>query len=92
MNPDELTSVSDSGDRMQLTPLQRQVRRDNMRRRPSTQLTKIILLVSFLILFGRLLYAAVASLSHHQERRQLQQVELSVDGEPAGPHETDLSP
>ncbi len=78
--------------RVQLTPLQRQGRRENMRRRPSTQLTKIILLVSFLILFGRLLYAAVASISHHQERQQLQQVELSVEGEPAGPHETDLSP
>ncbi|AAM84968.1 hypothetical protein BFI45_13265 [Yersinia pestis subsp. microtus bv. Altaica] len=62
-----------------------------MRRRPSTQLTKIILLVSFLILFGRLLYAAIASISHHQER-QSQQIELSVEGEPPGPHQTDLSP
>ncbi|CFQ31058.1 MULTISPECIES: YfgG family protein [Yersinia] len=63
-----------------------------MKRRPSTQLTKIILLVSFLILFGRLLYAAVASISHHQERREAQRVELSVEGEPPGPHESDLSP
>ncbi|NSL63306.1 DUF2633 family protein [Yersinia pestis] len=63
-----------------------------MRRRPSTQLTKIILLVSFLILFWtRLLYAAIASISHHQER-QSQQIELSVEGEPPGPHQTDLSP
>ncbi|AJJ11731.1 hypothetical protein CH64_1427 [Yersinia rohdei] len=63
-----------------------------MRRRPSTQLTKIILLVSFLILFGRLLYAGIASVSHHQERRQAQQLEQTVDGELPGPHETDLSP
>ncbi|WP_145571288.1 YfgG family protein [Yersinia bercovieri] len=63
-----------------------------MKRRPSTQLTKIILLVSFLILFGRLLYAAVASISHHQERREAQRVELSVEGEPPVPHESDLSP
>ncbi|ATM94906.1 Protein of uncharacterised function (DUF2633) [Yersinia frederiksenii] len=63
-----------------------------MKRRPSTQLTKIILLVSFLILFGRLLYAGIASMSHHQERRQSQQLELTVEGEPLGPHETDLSP
>ncbi|MCB5302622.1 MULTISPECIES: YfgG family protein [Yersinia] len=63
-----------------------------MKRRPSTQLTKIILLVSFLILFGRLLYAAVASISHHQERRETQRLELSVEGEPPGPHESDLSP
>ena len=47
-----------------------------MKRRPSTQLTKIILLVSFLILFGRLLFAGIASISHHQERREAQQVEL----------------
>ncbi|CNH56637.1 Protein of uncharacterised function (DUF2633) [Yersinia aldovae] len=63
-----------------------------MRRRPSTQLTKIILLVSFLILFGRLLYAGMASISHHQERREALRVELSVDGELPGPHETDFSP
>ncbi|CAM4093295.1 Protein of uncharacterised function (DUF2633) [Yersinia intermedia] len=63
-----------------------------MRRRPTAQLTKIILLVSFLILFGRLLYAAIASISHHQERRQSQQLELTVEGEPLGPHEDDLSP
>ncbi|EEQ07215.1 hypothetical protein yberc0001_29080 [Yersinia bercovieri ATCC 43970] len=48
--------------------------------------------MSFLILFGRLLYAAVASISHHQERREAQRVELSVEGEPPGPHESDLSP
>ncbi|CNK44994.1 Protein of uncharacterised function (DUF2633) [Yersinia aldovae] len=63
-----------------------------MRKRPSTQLTKIILLVSFLILFGRLLYAAIASISHHQERQESQRVELSFDGELPGPHETDFSP
>ncbi|PVF11093.1 hypothetical protein DBO95_26140, partial [Yersinia pestis] len=39
----------------------------------------------------RLLYAAIASISHHQER-QSQQIELSVEGEPPGPHQTDLSP
>ncbi|AIN18285.1 MULTISPECIES: YfgG family protein [Yersinia] len=63
-----------------------------MKRRPSTPLTKIILLVSFLILFGRLLFAGIASISHHQERREAQRIEQSVDGELPGPHETDLSP
>ncbi|EEQ00999.1 hypothetical protein yrohd0001_22570 [Yersinia rohdei ATCC 43380] len=48
--------------------------------------------MSFLILFGRLLYAGIASVSHHQERRQAQQLEQTVDGELPGPHETDLSP
>ncbi|EEP93862.1 hypothetical protein yaldo0001_23620 [Yersinia aldovae ATCC 35236] len=48
--------------------------------------------MSFLILFGRLLYAAIASISHHQERQESQRVELSVDGELPGPHETDFSP
>ncbi|CNK24155.1 Protein of uncharacterised function (DUF2633) [Yersinia enterocolitica] len=67
-------------------------KRGNMKRRPSTQLTKIILLVSFLILFGRLLYAAIASVSHHQERREAQRVEQSIEGESPGPHETDLTP
>ncbi|MDW9424675.1 DUF2633 family protein [Yersinia enterocolitica] len=50
------------------------------------------MLVSFLILFGRLLFAGIASISHHQERREAQRVEQSVDGELPGPHETDLSP
>ncbi|MEY4475072.1 MAG: hypothetical protein RL248_839 [Pseudomonadota bacterium] len=63
-----------------------------MKRRPSTQLTKIILLVSFLILFGRLLYAAFASISHHQERQESQQTTLSIEGEPVASYETDLSP
>ena len=76
----------------QLTPRQRQVRRGNMKRRPSTQLTKIILLAIFLILFGHLLYAVIASVFHHQECWESQLVEKSVDGEPAGPDETDLSP
>ena len=33
-------------------------------------MTKIVLLVSFIILIGRLLYAAVVAVPHHQEKKR----------------------
>ncbi|WP_196238512.1 YfgG family protein [Enterobacillus tribolii] len=39
-----------------------------MKRRTST-MTKIVLLISFIILFGRLLYSSIGAISHHQDKR-----------------------
>ncbi|MEB6336304.1 YfgG family protein [Serratia rhizosphaerae] len=40
-----------------------------MRKRTTGQMTKIVLLVSFIILIGRLLYTAIAAIPHHQEKQ-----------------------
>ncbi|CAI1063349.1 Protein of uncharacterised function (DUF2633) [Serratia entomophila] len=40
-----------------------------MRRKTTGQMTKIVLFISFIILIGRLLYAAVVAVPHHQEKR-----------------------
>ncbi|AHF76265.1 hypothetical protein Sant_1196 [Sodalis praecaptivus] len=41
-----------------------------MRRRPTTgRMTRWILLISFIILVGRLLYATVGAWHHHQNKR-----------------------
>ncbi|WP_237385133.1 YfgG family protein [Xenorhabdus sp. Sc-CR9] len=45
------------------------------KKKKSVQITKLILLISFLILFGRLIYSFMAALEHHQQTQQ-QSVEL----------------
>lgn len=40
-----------------------------MRKKSTGQMTKIVLFVSFIILVGRLLYAAVVAVPHHQEKK-----------------------
>jgi hypothetical protein len=40
-----------------------------MRKKTTGQMTKIVLFVSFIILVGRLLYAAVVAVPHHQEKK-----------------------
>ncbi|AKA37921.1 YfgG family protein [Yersinia ruckeri] len=62
-----------------------------MRNKKSTQLTKLILLVSFIILFGRLLYAGIAAIPYHQERNQSDQIEQPV-GQEYIPPQPDLTP
>lgn len=42
-----------------------------MRKKTTGQMTKIVLFISFIILVGRLLYAAVVAVPHHQESRPL---------------------
>ncbi|WPC45918.1 YfgG family protein [Serratia marcescens] len=39
-----------------------------MRKKTTGQMTKIVLFISFIILVGRLLYAAVVAVPHHQEK------------------------
>ncbi|HEJ9120959.1 TPA: DUF2633 family protein [Serratia marcescens] len=41
-----------------------------MRKKTTGQMTKIVLFISFIILVGRLLYAAVVAVPHHQEKKQ----------------------
>ncbi|PKH21939.1 hypothetical protein CIG19_14640 [Enterobacterales bacterium CwR94] len=38
----------------------------------TSQMTKIVLLVSFLILLGRLIYAIPGAIEHHAQKKQLQ--------------------
>ncbi|MDW5502534.1 YfgG family protein [Pseudomonas lundensis] len=40
-----------------------------MRKKTTGQMTKIVLFISFIILVGRLLYAAVVAVPHHQEKK-----------------------
>lgn len=42
-----------------------------MRKTTTGRMTKVVLLISFIILVGRLLYAAIAAIPHHQEKRSL---------------------
>ncbi|WP_411752185.1 YfgG family protein [Serratia sp. (in: enterobacteria)] len=42
-----------------------------MRKTSTGRMTKVVLLISFIILVGRLLYAAIAAIPHHQEKRSL---------------------
>ncbi|KFC79758.1 hypothetical protein M2371_000079 [Buttiauxella sp. BIGb0471] len=52
-----------------------------MRRRHkfNNRMTRIILLISFLFLFGRFVYSAIGAWYHHQDKVEAQQSSLSVD-------------
>jgi len=43
-----------------------------MSRKSNIKMTKIVLSISFIILFGRLLYSAIGAYSHHQNQKQTQ--------------------
>ncbi|MCA1922581.1 MULTISPECIES: YfgG family protein [Buttiauxella] len=53
----------------------------SMRRRHkfNNRMTRIILLISFLFLFGRFVYSAIGAWYHHQDKVEAQQSSLSVD-------------
>ena len=40
-------------------------------------MTKIVLLISFIILVGRLLYTAIVAIPHHQEKRAVAEPQTS---------------
>ncbi|UCQ42074.1 YfgG family protein [Edwardsiella piscicida] len=40
-----------------------------MKRRTNMRMTRIVLLISFIILFGRLLYASIGALNHHRSQQ-----------------------
>ncbi|WP_114193269.1 YfgG family protein [Edaphovirga cremea] len=48
-----------------------------MRRKTNIQMTKIVLVISFIILFGRMIYAGVGAIFHHQDK-QKNQIEQPV--------------
>ncbi|NHB91372.1 DUF2633 domain-containing protein [Photorhabdus cinerea] len=41
-----------------------------MNKKKQSQITKLVLLISFLILFGRFIYSPIAALDHHQKNKQ----------------------
>ncbi|WP_431225461.1 YfgG family protein [Serratia sp. L9] len=48
-----------------------------MRKKTTGRMTKIVLLISFIILVGRLLYAAIVAIPHHQEKRSASEPQAS---------------
>jgi len=53
-----------------------------MRKKNNIRMTKIVLAISFIILFGRLVYTAIGAYSHHQDKKN-PQVEQSITPPPA---------
>lgn len=49
------------------------------RRQFNGRMTRIILLISFLFFFGRFVYSSVGAWYHHQDKKELQQSNLTVD-------------
>ncbi|WP_312982942.1 YfgG family protein [Atlantibacter sp.] len=49
------------------------------RHRFNNRMTRIILLISFLFLFGRFVYSAIGAWYHHQDKIETQQISLSID-------------
>lgn len=50
------------------------------RHRFNSRMTRIILLISFLFLFGRFVYSSIGAWHHHQDKKaDAQQSSLSVD-------------
>ncbi|UJD90477.1 DUF2633 family protein [Rahnella aquatilis] len=53
-----------------------------MSRKTNIRITKIVLAISFIILFGRLVYSAIGAYSHHQDQKQ-----ALTDTQTVGPQE-----
>ncbi|MBU9812999.1 DUF2633 family protein [Rahnella sp. C60] len=53
-----------------------------MSRKTNIRITKIVLAISFIILFGRLVYSAIGAYSHHQDQKQ-----TLTDTQTVGPQE-----
>ncbi|WP_312074592.1 YfgG family protein [Atlantibacter sp.] len=49
------------------------------RHRFNGRMTRIILLISFLFLFGRFVYSAIGAWYHQQGKTESQQISLSID-------------
>lgn len=48
------------------------------RHRFNTRMTRIVLLISFLFFFGRFVYSSIGAWQHHQDKKEAQQLSLSV--------------
>ena len=53
-----------------------------LKRRTNVQMTKIVLLISFIILIGRLLYVSFGAISHHQDKKENQQIAPTEKSQP----------
>lgn len=49
------------------------------RRQFNGRMTRIILLISFLFFFGRFVYSSIGAWYHHQDKKESQQISLTVD-------------
>lgn len=49
------------------------------RHRFNTRMTRIVLLISFLFFFGRFVYSSIGAWQHHQDKKEAQQLTLSVN-------------
>lgn len=49
------------------------------RHRFNSRMTRIVLLISFFFLFGRLVYSSIGAWHHHQDKKQTQQSSLIVE-------------
>ncbi|KQN68659.1 MULTISPECIES: YfgG family protein [Rahnella] len=59
-----------------------------MSRKSNIKMTKIVLSVSFIILFGRLVYSAFGAYSHHQNQKQTQTDTQTVGPQQQTPEKT----
>ncbi len=48
------------------------------RHRFNSRMTRIVLLISFFFLFGRLVYSSIGAWQHHQDKKQSQQSSLTM--------------
>ncbi|HFZ8995799.1 TPA: YfgG family protein [Citrobacter freundii] len=54
-----------------------QVNSMRKRQRFNSRMTRIVLLISFLLFFGRFVYSSVGAWHHHQDKKEAQQSVLS---------------
>jgi len=59
-----------------------------MSRKINIKMTKIVLAISFIILFGRLVYSAIGAYSHHQNQKQSQTDAHTVTPQEKTPEKT----
>ncbi|WNN47586.1 YfgG family protein [Siccibacter colletis] len=49
------------------------------RHRFNSRMTRIVLLISFLLFFCRFVYSAVGAWHHHQDKQQIQQISQTIE-------------
>lgn len=49
------------------------------RHRFNSRMTRIVLLISFILFFGRFVYSSIGAWQHHQDKKDAQQSSLTVE-------------
>ncbi|MBV7405205.1 YfgG family protein [Enterobacter sp. ENT03] len=49
------------------------------RHRFDSRMTRIVLLISFFVFFGRFVYSSIGAWYHHQDKIQTQQISQTID-------------